>query len=191
MRRTHQSLHHVVAEAPWSDEAVLRQVREYVLGAMTEQGPVVAWVVEDTGFVKKGTHSVGVARQYRSLPHPLQTNGGQVFPKMQIDMFPRLERVDVDFDLPDAFLPEFPPAIFLSNRPELGDVSRGEVVSINNYYRLFKSILTPVHLMAKRFAPPGPKDSPLWRSNRRCNIQSLFTTTFLWITRLGQFQFPN
>lgn len=83
---------------------------------------------------------------YPSLPHPLQANGGQVFPKMQIEMFPRLERVDVDFDLPDAFLPEFPPAMFLSNRPELGDVSRGEVVSINNYYRLFKDILTPVQL---------------------------------------------
>src|SRR3954469_14676462 len=65
---------------------------------------------------------------------------------MQIAMFPRLERFDVDFDLPDAFLPEFPPAIFLTNRPELGDVSRGEGVSINNYYRLFKDILTPVQL---------------------------------------------
>jgi SRSO17 transposase len=64
VQRTHQSLHHVVAEAPWSDDSVLRRVREYVLGAMTEQGPVVAWVVDDTGFVKKGTHSVGVARQY-------------------------------------------------------------------------------------------------------------------------------
>jgi cytochrome c peroxidase len=61
-------------------------------------------------------------------------------------MFPRLERFDVEFDLPDAFVPEFPPAIFLSNRPELGDVSRGEVVSINNYYRLFKDLLTPVQL---------------------------------------------
>jgi SRSO17 transposase len=64
VRRTHQSLHHVVAEAPWSDAAVLRRVREYVLGAMTDRGPVVAWVVDDTGFVKKGTHSVGVVRQY-------------------------------------------------------------------------------------------------------------------------------
>jgi SRSO17 transposase len=64
VRRTHQSLHHVVAEAPWSDEAVQRRVREYALGAMMDQGPVVAWVVDDTGFVKKGTHSVGVARQY-------------------------------------------------------------------------------------------------------------------------------
>ena len=64
VRRTHQSLHHVVADAPWSDEAVLRQVRKYALAAMTEQEPVAAWVVDDTGLVKKGTHSVGVARQY-------------------------------------------------------------------------------------------------------------------------------
>ena len=50
-------------------------------------------------------------------PHPLQANGGQVFPKIQIDMFPRLERFDVDLDLPEAFLPEFPPAIFLNESP--------------------------------------------------------------------------
>ncbi|MGH8684372.1 MAG: cytochrome B6, partial [Nitrosospira sp.] len=83
---------------------------------------------------------------YPTLPHPKQVAGGQVFPQVQIDMFPRLERFDIEFDLPEAFLPEFPPAIFLQNRPELGDVSRGEVVSINNYYRLFKDLLTPVQL---------------------------------------------
>lgn len=83
---------------------------------------------------------------YPALPHPKQSTGGQVFPDMQIKMFPRLKRFDIDFDLPEAFLPEFPPAIFLQNRPELGDVSRGEVVSINNFYRLFKDILTPVQL---------------------------------------------
>ncbi len=78
---------------------------------------------------------------YKALPHPAQGGGlgGQVFPQMQIAMFPRLERYDVEFDLPEAFLPEFPPAMFLQNRPELGDVSRGEVVSINNYYRLFRT----------------------------------------------------
>lgn len=59
-----QSLHHFVAKAPWSDEAVLEQVRSQVLPVMKKQGPVVAWVVDDTGFPKKGTHSVGVARQY-------------------------------------------------------------------------------------------------------------------------------
>src|SRR5450432_3375458 len=64
VRRTHQSLHHLVADAPWSDEAVLESVREHVLGAMKRNGPVVAWIVDDTGFPKKGTHSVGVSRQY-------------------------------------------------------------------------------------------------------------------------------
>ena len=59
-----QSLHHLVAKAPWSDEAVLRQVRGQVLPAMQKHGPVVAWIVDDTGFPKKGRHSVGVARQY-------------------------------------------------------------------------------------------------------------------------------
>ena len=85
---------------------------------------------------------------YPALPHVKQGGGygGQVFPQMQIEMFPRLQRFDVDFDLPEAFLPEFPPAMYLQSRPELGDVSRGEVVSINNYYRLFKDILTPVQL---------------------------------------------
>src|SRR5204863_7032731 len=96
---------------------------------------------------------------YPSLPHPLHANGGQVFPKMQIDMFPRLERFDVEFDLPEAFLPEFPPGIFLSNRPELGDVSRGEVISINNYYRLFKDLLTPVQLDGLRLlVTPFPQE---------------------------------
>ena len=64
VRRMHQSLHHVVADAPWSDEAVLDSALDFVLPAMLRQGPVVAWVVDDTGFPKKGKESVGVARQY-------------------------------------------------------------------------------------------------------------------------------
>src|SRR5438445_1302311 len=64
VRRMHQSLHHLVADAPWSDETILEQVRGYVLSAMKTKGPVQAWIVDDTGFLKKGTHSVGVARQY-------------------------------------------------------------------------------------------------------------------------------
>ena len=64
VRRMHQSLHHLVADAPWSDEAVLDAVLDSVLPAMLVRGPVVAWVVDDTGFPKKGQHSVGVTRQY-------------------------------------------------------------------------------------------------------------------------------
>ena len=63
-RRMHQSLHHLVADAPWNDEEMLSEVRRYVLPTMEKQGPVVAWIVDDTGFPKQGKHSVGVARQY-------------------------------------------------------------------------------------------------------------------------------
>jgi SRSO17 transposase len=64
VRRMHQSLHHLVAEAPWSDEAVLDSVLDSVLPVMLDEGPIVAWVVDDTGFPKKGQQSVGVTRQY-------------------------------------------------------------------------------------------------------------------------------
>lgn len=64
VRRMHQSLHHLVADAPWSDEAMLERVRGYALSAMCKQEPVAAWIVDDTGFPKKGKESVGVAHQY-------------------------------------------------------------------------------------------------------------------------------
>src|SRR6266699_2954261 len=64
VRQAHQSMHHLVADAAWSDEDVLEAVRAYVLPRMEQKGPIVAWIVDDTGFVKKGTHSVGVTRQY-------------------------------------------------------------------------------------------------------------------------------
>jgi SRSO17 transposase len=64
VRRMHQSLHHIVADAPWSDEAVLDRCLDFVLPTMLRRGPIVAWVVDDTGIPKKGRESVGVARQY-------------------------------------------------------------------------------------------------------------------------------
>ena len=64
VQAAHQSLHHFVAKADWSDEALLALVRAQVLPAIERQGPILAWVVDDTGFPKKGRHSVGVAHQY-------------------------------------------------------------------------------------------------------------------------------
>jgi SRSO17 transposase len=60
----HQSLLHFIANAPWSDEAVLTKVRQMVLPKIEALGAVEASIVDDTGFPKKGNHSVGVARQY-------------------------------------------------------------------------------------------------------------------------------
>lgn len=115
---------------------------------------------------------------YPSLPHPKQATGGQVFPQMQIKMFPRLERFDVDFDLPEEFLPEFPPAIFLQNRPELGDVSRGEVVS-NNFRALFKDILTPVQLEGLRLLlTPMPQEEFNATDDRKVAQASLGVACF-------------
>jgi SRSO17 transposase len=64
VRRMHQSLHHFVADAPWDDEVLLDRALDTVLTSMLQREPVVAWVVDDTGFPKKGRHSVGVIRQY-------------------------------------------------------------------------------------------------------------------------------
>lgn len=61
VRRMHQSLHHLVADAPWNDEEMLAEVRRYVLSTMQKHGPVVAWIVDEPVFQKQGKHSVGVA----------------------------------------------------------------------------------------------------------------------------------
>ena len=87
---------------------------------------------------------------YLPLPHVNHPVGGMVFPQTEIKALPRLERFDMDFDIPDQFLPEFPPAIFLTTRPDLGDVSHGQVVTVNNYYQLFNGILNPKQLEGLR-----------------------------------------
>ncbi len=79
---------------------------------------------------------------YKPLAHPLQTTAHMLFPAMWTRVHPEHERIDVDFDIPDAYLPEFPPPMFLTNHKELGDVARGQEVTLGNYYELFNGLLT-------------------------------------------------
>jgi cytochrome c peroxidase len=83
---------------------------------------------------------------YLPLPHPLHSTGGMVFPQVQTEIHPELVRFDVAFDLPDAWLPEFPPPLFLTNRPDLGDISRGQEITEQNYYELLDGIVPPLQL---------------------------------------------
>jgi cytochrome c peroxidase len=76
------------------------------------------------------------------LPHPHHEAGGMIFPKPLIDETIKqtgrdLTRFDLDFDLPDHLLPEFPAPVFLVTRPDLGDVSKGELITLDNFERLF------------------------------------------------------
>lgn len=94
-------------------------------------------------------------RSFLPLPHVKHAVGGQVLPKFLIDEIMRqekrsLERFDVDFDIPEHFLPEFPPPMFLTTRPELGDVSQGQLLTIKNYYELMQGLLTPMQLEGLR-----------------------------------------
>lgn len=92
---------------------------------------------------------------FMPLPHPNHPEGGMLFPHFQITEIKKqtgrdLTRFDLDFDLPDQFLPEFPPAIFLTTRPDLGDVSQGKLVTQKNYFELFNGLLNPKQLEGLR-----------------------------------------
>jgi len=92
---------------------------------------------------------------FMPLPHPNHPEGGMLFPKFHIEEIKKQEardltRFDLDYDLPDHLLPEFPPPMFLTTRPDLGDVSQGKLVTMDNYYELFSSILNPKQLEGVR-----------------------------------------
>ncbi len=87
---------------------------------------------------------------YQPLPFPDHAEGGMLFPKMTIDLLPRLTRFDLDFDLPEHVLPEKAPPIFLTTRPDLGDVSKSKVITLENYYEIFNGLLNPKQLEGLR-----------------------------------------
>lgn len=118
---------------------------------------------------EKGVYPLG----FLPLPHPNHPEGGMLFPKFVIDEFNKQEqrdltRFDLDFDIPDHFLPIFPAPIFLTTRPDLGDVSKGKLVNINNYYELFNGLLNPKQLEGLRLlVTPFPQQQFNQTEDRR------------------------
>ena len=107
------------------------------------------------------------------LPFPNHPEGGMLFPKFQIDEINKQEgrdltRFDLDYDLPDHFLPEFPAPIYLTTRSDLGDVSQGKLVTIMNYYELFNGVLNPKQLEGLRLlVTPFPQQQFNQTEDRR------------------------
>ncbi len=118
------------------------------------------------------------------LPHPNHAEGGMVFPEFHIKEIKKQEdrdltRFDLDFDLPERFLPEFPPPMFLTTRPDLGDVSKGKLVTIMNYYELFNGILNPKQLDGLRLlVTPFPQQQFNQTEDRRTEAPSRGVTCF-------------
>ena len=139
------------------------------LGEMTPEQ------IRDRGLFPQG---------FLPLPHPHHQEGGMVFPQFVIDEMNRQEgrdltRFDLDFDLPDHFLPEYPAPIFLTTRPDLGDVSQGKVVTLDNYYELFNGILNPKQLDGLRLlVTPFPQQQFNPTEDRRSARPSRGVTCF-------------
>jgi len=118
------------------------------------------------------------------LPHPNHPEGGMVFPKSHIDELKKqtgrdLTRFDLDFDLPDHLLADFPPAIYLTTRPDLGDVSQGKLVTSDNFHELFNGILNPKQLEGLRLlVTPFPQQQFNATEDRRSARPSLGVTCF-------------
>ncbi|MDW7693696.1 cytochrome C [Flammeovirgaceae bacterium SG7u.111] len=94
---------------------------------------------------------------YKPLAHPLQTTAHMVFPDNWNKSHPEHERIDLDHDFPDEYLPEFPPPMFLTTHKELGDVTKGREVTLANYYEIFDGILTPEQMEGlKELLKPTP-----------------------------------
>ncbi len=106
--------------------------------------------LESLGAMSPEEIKQGGVFPYPPLPHVKHATGGMVVPQKQLKTHPELVRFDVNFDLPEAYLPEFPPPLYLISRPDLGDVSGGEEITINNYYEKMNGILTPFQLEGLR-----------------------------------------
>lgn len=121
---------------------------------------------------------------FMPLPHPNHPEGGMLFPKFHIDEILKqeqrdLNRFDLEFDLPDHFLPEFPAPVFLTTHPELGDVSKGKLITIDNFYDTFNGLLNPKQIEGLRLlVTPFPQQQFNQTEDRRSVKPSRGVTCF-------------
>jgi cytochrome c peroxidase len=168
-----------------SKDAKMSRGKPLQEGVRAKLGSGVTWdslaAMTPDEIKKKGQFPKG----FLPLPHVNHPEGGMVFPKFHIDEIKKQEgdrdltRFDLDFDLPDHFLPEFPAAIFLTTRPDLGDVSQGKLVTIENYFELFNGILNPKQLEGLRLLlTPFPQQQFNQTDDRRTVKASRGVTCF-------------
>ena len=121
---------------------------------------------------------------FHPLPHPHHEAGGMVFPQPLIDETKKqtgrdLTRFDLDYDFPQHLLPEFPAPIYLTTRPDVGDVSKGQLVTIDNFYELFDGVLNPKQLEGLRLlVTPFPQQQFNATDDRRSIKPSLGVACF-------------
>jgi cytochrome c peroxidase len=118
------------------------------------------------------------------LPHPNHPEGGMVFPQSHIDLVKAQEtrdltRFDLDFVTPEYLIPESPAAMYLTTRPDLGDVSQGKLVTLTNYYQIFSGILNPKQLEGLRLLlTPFPQQQFNATADRRSAKPSMGVACF-------------
>ncbi|MBF0546032.1 MAG: cytochrome B6 [Candidatus Riflebacteria bacterium] len=116
---------------------------------------------------------------YKPLPFADHSEGGMLFPEMITKVLPRLVRFDLDFDLPEHFLPDPAPAVYLTTRPDLGDIAKGQLITIENYYEIFNGILNPKQLEGLRLLlTQFPQQQFNATEDRRSDKPSLGVTCF-------------
>jgi cytochrome c peroxidase len=158
----------------WPAEGVVMDRRKPVQkGVRVKLPPGVNWSQLASMTPQQTCEENLFPQGFLPLPHANHPEGGMVFPKFEIQEVLKQEqrdltRFDLDFDIPGHFLPEFPPAIYLTTRPDLGDVSRGQLITMDNFFDLFNGILNPKQLEGLRLLlTPFPQQQFNQTNDRR------------------------
>jgi len=172
-----------LADRPAPD-AVMSRGKAVQDGVRARPAPGADWDALRTMTPEMIREKDAFPRGFMPLPHPKHPEGGMLFPAVQIEAIKRddgrdLERFDLDLDFPERFLPEFPPPLYLTTRPDLGDVSKGRLLTIDSYYELMKGALNSKQLDGLRLLlTPFPQQQFNATDERRSARPSLGVSCF-------------